>query len=82
MRVRDALLREIDAGKYAPGDRLPSEAELCAAYGVARETARRAISALRDQGRVETEWGRGTFVTKTSGAAPPEPNSETTPDGP
>ncbi|WP_405648620.1 GntR family transcriptional regulator [Streptomyces uncialis] len=62
MRVRDALIADIEAGKYGPGDRIPSESELCATHGVAPMTARRAVRDLQARGMVYTEWGRGSFV--------------------
>ncbi|MDH2393360.1 winged helix-turn-helix domain-containing protein [Streptomyces sp. HNM0663] len=62
MRVLDALTADIRAGKFAPGERIPSEAELCERHKVARETARRAVRVLRERGLVVTEWGKGTFV--------------------
>ncbi|MEV7777779.1 winged helix-turn-helix domain-containing protein [Kitasatospora sp. NPDC088351] len=62
MRIVAELTTEIRDGRYAPGDRIPSESELCKRFGVARETARRAVAALRDRGIVETEWGRGSRV--------------------
>lgn len=62
MRVLDALTADIKAGKLGPGDRIPSEADLCERHKVARETARRAVRVLRERGVVQTEWGRGSFV--------------------
>ncbi|MGW5816652.1 GntR family transcriptional regulator [Streptomyces noursei] len=62
MRVLDALTADIKAGTLRPGDRIPSEAELCERFKVARETARRAVRVLREQGVVVTEWGKGSFV--------------------
>jgi GntR family transcriptional regulator len=56
------LLGQIAAGVYRPGDRLPSEAQLCESYGVSPMTVRRVINILADQGVVITEQGRGTFV--------------------
>ncbi|MGW1839837.1 GntR family transcriptional regulator [Streptomyces sp. NPDC002067] len=67
MRVRDALAADIKSGTLAPGDRLPSESELCERFGVARETARRAVRELRGRGLVVTEWGRGSFVAERTG---------------
>ncbi|MFJ7587152.1 GntR family transcriptional regulator [Streptomyces sp. NPDC097617] len=62
MRVLDALVADIESGALPPGSRLPSEAELCEAHGVARMTARRAVQVLRERGLVVTEWGKGSFV--------------------
>ena len=56
------LLGQIAAGVFRPGDRLPSEAQLCQRYGVSPMTVRRVINILADQGVVIAEQGRGTFV--------------------
>jgi len=57
------LLRErIAGGEYRPGDRLPSEAELCEAYRVSPMTVRRAVTLLIQEEVATTEQGRGTFV--------------------
>lgn len=56
------LIGQIAAGVFRPGDRLPSEAQLCERYGVSPMTVRRVVNILADQGLVTTERGRGTFV--------------------
>ncbi len=56
------LLGQIAAGIFRPGDRLPSEAQLCERYGVSPMTVRRVVNILADQGVVIAEQGRGTFV--------------------
>jgi DNA-binding GntR family transcriptional regulator len=56
------LLEQIAAGLFRPGDRLPSEAQLCERYEVSPMTVRRVINILADQGVVIAEQGRGTFV--------------------
>jgi GntR family transcriptional regulator len=62
-----AILRDgIDRGKYAPGRKLPSEPALVREYGIARETARKAIRVLAAEGLVTVVQGRGVFVTERS----------------
>ncbi|NIM93081.1 MAG: GntR family transcriptional regulator [Anaerolineales bacterium] len=56
------LLGQIAAGMFRPGDRLPSEAQLCKHYGVSPMTVRRVINILTNRGVVTAEQGRGTFV--------------------
>jgi len=56
------LRRSMAEGLFRPGDRLPSEAQICEHFGVSPMTVRRAINMLVDQGIVVAEQGRGTFV--------------------
>lgn len=58
--VVEGVGRLIDQG--SPGERLPSEQELCKAFGVSPMTVRRAIQILVDGGRAETVRGRGTYI--------------------
>ncbi|AXK80738.1 GntR family transcriptional regulator [Pseudolabrys taiwanensis] len=65
-RQLDALLREqIQDGGLRPGDRLPSEAELCARFGVSRATVRQALDALTREGVITRSPGRGTFLRRS-----------------
>ncbi|MFN2136057.1 MAG: GntR family transcriptional regulator [Candidatus Promineifilaceae bacterium] len=61
-QLANILRRQIAEGAFRPGDQLPSEAELCRAYGISPMTVRRSINLLSDQGVVSTAQGRGTFV--------------------
>lgn len=56
--------RNISAGTLAPGDLLPSEAELCKTFDISRSTVRQAIGALESEGLVVRKQGRGTFVAE------------------
>jgi GntR family transcriptional regulator len=57
-----AIKKRIDDGTYAPGARLPTEAQLCDEFGVSRATVRTAIKELDVIGLVSTRHGLGTFV--------------------
>lgn len=57
------ILREqIITGEYRVGDRLPTEADLVAEYGISRITVRQALRSLEEEGLIRREVGRGTFV--------------------
>ena len=57
------LRRRIEDGRIRPGHAIPSEKLLEQEFGVARNTARKAIAVLRDEEElVETVQGRGTYV--------------------
>jgi DNA-binding GntR family transcriptional regulator len=61
-QVGEILKKRIETGEYPKDERIPSEAELMAEFEIGRSTARRAVAWLRDQGLVETEGKRGTYV--------------------
>lgn len=62
MQIADELRRNIQDSVYQVGDRLPTESELAARFGVNRHTLRRAVEMLRHEGLVRVDRGRGTFV--------------------
>ena len=61
--IRDTLVKEIAQGHYRPGDRLPTEQQLSARFGVNRHTVRRALGDLADRALVRSRRGAGSFVT-------------------
>jgi GntR family transcriptional regulator len=63
-QVAAALRAAIHSGELAEGDQLPSERQLAATHGVARNTAREAIRQLAEAGLVTAEHGRGVFVRR------------------
>ena len=61
-QIQTRLLKQIQSGQLQAGDMLPGEDELCRLHGVSRMTARQSLQALKQQGLVRSEKGRGTFV--------------------
>lgn len=60
--IHDDLLKEINGEKYPENTKIPSDFALMNRYHVARETSRKAIAMLVDEGYVMRIKGRGTFV--------------------
>lgn len=61
-QLADHIAQDIRAGRYKPFDRLPTEIELSAQFGVSRITVRQAIERLHKQNLVVRKQGKGTFV--------------------
>ncbi|MCA7938564.1 GntR family transcriptional regulator [Burkholderia cepacia] len=64
VQIKDTLRARILDGTYAPHSRMPSEHELCAAFGVSRITVRQALGDLQKEGLLFKLHGKGTFVSK------------------
>jgi DNA-binding GntR family transcriptional regulator len=56
------IAKQISAGEFQPRRPIPGETTLVQQYDVARETVRRAIALLRDQGWIYTVPQRGSYV--------------------
>jgi DNA-binding GntR family transcriptional regulator len=56
------IQRRIESGEYAPGTLLPSEHQLVDSFDVSRPTIVKALSALRQDGWIDTQQGKGSFV--------------------
>jgi len=64
IQIRETLRKQIKQGDLKPGQKLPSEGELAAQFGVSRMTARQGISDLIDEGLLYRRRGIGTFVAQ------------------
>lgn len=84
-RVLNRLGQEIVAGRYAAGDKLPTEDDLARKLGVSRPSLREGLKALARKGLIESRTRRGTIalgrerwdvldrdVLRWTAAAPPD----------
>lgn len=61
-QLKEILKEAIRRGEFRPGDRLPTEMELCETFGVSRITVRQALNELANEGFLYRQQGSGTFV--------------------
>lgn len=61
-QTTEALRAKVAEGPMKPGDRLPTEKELEAEFGVSRTVIREAVAVLKAEGLVEPRRGAGIFV--------------------
>jgi GntR family transcriptional regulator len=61
-QIANDIRQRILDGDYRSGDKLPTEADLMAEYGVSRIVIRNAVQALVSEGLVTTKRGSGMFV--------------------
>jgi DNA-binding transcriptional regulator YhcF (GntR family) len=71
LQVRNILVRRLADG-YAPGDRFPTEHQLCDEFGVSRETVREALRGLESDGLIVRHRGKGAFVARLPDTAQDE----------
>lgn len=62
VQIASVIRDRIRSGLLLPRMPLPSEPRLQQEFGVARDTVRKSITILRDEGYVRTVHGMGTFV--------------------
>ncbi|GAK31624.1 GntR family transcriptional regulator [Weissella oryzae SG25] len=62
--IHDEIREAIDAGRWAPGDKIPAERELAEQFDVSRMTLRQAIMLLVEEGVLDRRVGSGTYVAE------------------
>lgn len=62
LQIYGELKDRIETQVYKPNEMLPSENELAEEFNVTRLTVRNAIKKLKDDGRIYTKKGKGSFV--------------------
>lgn len=60
------ILEDIQSGRYADGSRMPTEAEYSELFRVSRQTVRKALAALEEQGVIRRVQGSGSYVNHPS----------------
>ena len=65
-RLAETLRDEVVSRRWRAGEQIPSENVIAEHYGVAPGTARQALAQLVDEGLLERQHGRGTFVRRPS----------------
>src|SRR2546429_8728808 len=62
--VFETLLADIASGRFQPGDRLPTEAELAKTFLASRSTIARAMRDLKGRGLLNRQRGAGTRIAR------------------
>ena len=63
------LRNDLAMGRYKPGERMPSEAQLVRRFAVSRPTVARALRDLQTEGLIERRAGSGTYVRRPAAAS-------------
>jgi GntR family transcriptional regulator len=61
-QLADIIRARIESGELERFDPLPSESTLEEDFGVGRDTVRKALAVLRDEGMIFTIQARGSYV--------------------
>src|SRR6478609_3056372 len=74
--IYQSLRSSIVEGQLRTGARLPTERALASRFGAARNTVRKTMNQLADEGLIIRHVGRGTFVARNQSKAVREVNGE------
>jgi len=66
-KIAKQMIEDLQAGRYAVGDRMPAERDLAKKLGVSRPVVREAMLALEVLGLIEVRIGSGAYVVRLSG---------------
>lgn len=65
-QLKEIIKEKIGQGELKPGDRIPTENELCKRFAISRTPVRQALAELANEGLLFRRRGRGTFVNNYS----------------
>jgi len=63
-QLKEIIREKIEEGELKPGERIPTEYELCAKFGISRTSVRQALTELAQEGYLHRRQGSGTFVNQ------------------
>jgi multiple sugar transport system substrate-binding protein len=69
-QLKTLIREQIESGTWRPGDRIPTEQELCQSYNISRSPVRQALNELAYERLVVRRPGLGTFVNSRASADP------------
>ena len=64
--LKERLLADLRRARWRPGERLPTERQMCAENGIGRAVGRRALAEIKALGLITQTVGSGTYVSKTA----------------
>ncbi|MEA3239136.1 MAG: extracellular solute-binding protein [Candidatus Bipolaricaulota bacterium] len=66
-QLKEIIKRKVEDGEFMPGERIPTEYELCDMFAVSRAPVRQALRDLVNEGLLNRQQGSGTFVNRKLG---------------
>jgi len=61
-QLKESILKAVNTGLLQPGDKLPTEEELCERFAISRPVVRQAYSELISEGVITRVKGKGSFI--------------------
>lgn len=61
-QLKEIIKQKIEQGEFKPGERIPTEYELCETFAISRTSVRQALAELAQEGYLYRQQGSGTFV--------------------
>jgi multiple sugar transport system substrate-binding protein len=71
-QLKELIKKKIESGEFKPGDRLPTEQELCEMFGISRTPVRQALTELTHEGILYRRPALGTFISDFSLSPSPD----------
>ena len=62
LQLKDSIIKNIKNGNYQPGDKIPTEEEICNTCGISRSVIKQALSELVSEGYLMRYKSKGTYV--------------------